>query len=94
MAVLEVPVRIEGLLRCYHLGLLAASAAPVELTARVNLDDGSSRDPVTFELPATTSAAAVIEVERHPYAGEHMQLRLETEAETVTLYDLFVIATG
>lgn len=94
VAVLEVPVRIEGLLRCYYLGLLAATDAPVRVTARVDLEGGSHRQPVTFELPVATSVAAVLEVERLPFAGEHMQLRLETEAETVTLYDLFVIATG
>jgi hypothetical protein len=89
-----IPLPTEDMLRCYHLGLLAASGLPVRVTAGVERADGSSSEPVAFELPAATSAAAVVEIEPSPQAGSAMHLRVESEAEAMVLYDLFVIATG
>jgi glycosyltransferase involved in cell wall biosynthesis len=94
MAVIELALPPEDMLRCYHLGLLAASASSVRVAATVERADGSEGEAVTFELPAATSAAAVLEIEPKPQSGRRMHLRIETEATTVALYDLFVIATG
>lgn len=94
VAEIEIPFGVEGMLRCHHLGLLAAAEAPVLVTAVVERADGSTSKPVAFELPAATSAAAVVEIEPKPQTGQRMRVRLETAATSVTLYDLFVIATG
>ena len=81
-------------LRCYHLGLLAGSPASVSVTATVDRADGTSGAPVQLELPAGSSVVAVVEVDPAPQAGARMRLHFESEAESIELYDLFVIATG
>ena len=80
-------------LRCYTLGFLVAAEAPVRLEAAVTTEDGSSR-PVELELPASPAVGGIVEVEPVPVFGRGMRLSVETEAEQVELYDLFVIATG
>ena len=82
------------MLRCYDLGFLAQTPADVHLTATVERVDGSRGAAVELRLPPASSVAAVVEVEPTPQAGARLHLRLETAAESVRLYDLFVIATG
>jgi len=92
----EVTIQLpaEDTLRCYHLGLLAGTDAPVRVSASVERVDGETSEPVELELPAGTSVAAVVEIEPSPQHGAEMRLRLESDAAAIDLYDLFVIATG
>ncbi|MEX1334907.1 MAG: glycosyltransferase family 2 protein [Candidatus Limnocylindrales bacterium] len=93
-AEVDVALPADEMLRCYHLGLLAAADGPVKVCASVGRADGTRGTDTELELPAATSVAAVVEVEPTPQAGATMHLRFESEAVAVTLYDLFVIATG
>ena len=91
---LLVPLADDPMLRCYHLGLLAGLPSRAGVTISVERAGGSSAPPVVLELPAGSSVAAIVEVEPTPQDATHMRLHLESSADTVTLYDLFVIATG
>ena len=93
-AELVIALPADEMLRCYHLGCLAETPADVRVTATVERVDGSRGEALELRLPSASSVAAVVEVEPTPQAGARMHLRFETEAESVRLYDLFVIATG
>jgi hypothetical protein len=93
-AELILPLPDDDTLRCYSLGFLVASEAPVAVEAVVERADGSGGTPVTMELPAGSSVTGVVEVEPVPVRGARLRLSLETTAPAVTLYDLFVIANG
>ncbi len=64
------------------------------LSALVERADGTAGSPVELELPSASSVAAMVEVEPEPRAAARMRLRFETDAASLELYDLFVIATG
>jgi hypothetical protein len=81
-------------LRCYSLGFLLGADAAVQLEVVVAREDGSFSQPVTVELPASSCLGGVVEVEPVPVHGAGVQLRVETSAADVDLYDLFVISTG
>jgi hypothetical protein len=93
-AELVIPLPADEMLRCYHLGFLVETPAEARLTATVERLDGSRSEAIELRLPAASSVAAVVEVEPAPQAGARMYLRLDSEAASVRLYDLFVIATG
>jgi hypothetical protein len=91
---LELALPQERMLRCYSLGFLAASEAPVRLEAVVEDGDGSTCEAVAFDIPSGTSVAGVVEVQPMPVHGRHMRLHIQSSAREVSLYDLFVIANG
>ena len=93
-AEIVVSLPADETLRCYHLGLLTGSSTEVRLQAVVERVDGTSGAPIELELPPASSVAAVVEVEPEPRAAARMRLRFETDAASLVLYDLFVIATG
>lgn len=102
-ALLEVPaggadllvaLAHDDMLRCYYLGFLTGAVSPLRVTAMVQREDGSEGAPVSLKLPAGTSVAGVVEIEPHPQHGAQLRLHVESEADHVDLYDLFVVSTG
>jgi len=83
----------DQMLRCYSVGFVIGSAAQVRLEASIDRDDGSG-EPVAMELPASTCVAGVVEVEPVPTHGARLRLHLESDADQVDLYDVFVISNG
>ncbi len=93
-AELLIPLPSDAMLRCYHLGLLASLDGEASAVASIERREGSASTPVELGLPAGSSVAAIVEVEPTPKEGDVMRLRFESSVDTLTLYDLFVIATG
>jgi hypothetical protein len=93
-AELAVPLPRNEMLRCYSLGFLLASTGPVHLRAEITGEHGAELAHTDLDLPPSTSLAGIVEIAERPVAGSSLRLRLTGEVEEVTLYDLFVIATG
>lgn len=93
-AELAVPLPRDEMLRCYSLGFLLASTGAVHLRVGIIDERGDELADVDLDLPPSTSLAGIVEIAERPVAGSSLRLRLRGEVEEVTLYDLFVIATG
>ncbi len=93
-AELAVPLPRDEKLRCYSLGFLLASTGPVHLRAEIIAEQGDELAVTDLDLPPSSSLAGIVEIAERPVAGSRLRLRLTGEVEVVTLYDLFIIATG
>jgi hypothetical protein len=91
---LQLALPGDQVLRCYSLGFVVGADAPVRIEAMVTSGDGASTPPVELELPQSRAVAGIVEVEPVPTHGTQMHLAIESEAEQLTLYDLFVISNG
>ncbi len=89
-----MPLPHSEMLHCYSLGFLLAAGVPVRVEAGVEREDGTVGDAVVLDLPASTSVAGVVEVEPGPQHGARMRLHIESEADHIDIYDLFVISSG
>jgi hypothetical protein len=92
----EVLIELEqdDALRCYTLGFLVSTDAPLSIEAIVELVDGSVGDAMAVQLPASTSVAGIVEVEPVPSHGARLRLLMNGPADHIDIYDLFVISTG
>ncbi len=94
VAELHVPLPADETLRCYALAFLVDAPARTEVEASVARREGDEGEPVHFKVPATRAGAGVVEVEPLPRHGGSLRLRFESDAESIEVYDLFVISYG
>jgi hypothetical protein len=82
----------DGLRRCVAVGLVAASADTLRVELRLDHDEGTS-GPVVVELPASESAAALVEVDPKPRLGERVRVRF-VGSPGGRVHELFLVSYG
>ncbi len=90
----DIDLAASATLRCYSIGFVAGSDAPVELTATIIDDDGAGGQSAQVSLPASRCVAGIVEVEPRPRAADKLRLHVRSDAPQLDLYDLFVISNG
>jgi hypothetical protein len=88
---LELPS--DPMLRCWSLGFLIGSVAPVRLEARVDREDETSGPPVRMDLPASGCLAGMVEVEPAPCRAVRLRLHVSA-SDPIEIHDLFAVSTG
>jgi hypothetical protein len=88
---LELPS--DPMLRCWSLGFVVGSEAPVRLEVRVDREDESTSDPVPIDLPASGCVAGIAEVEPVPCRAARLRIHVSAAAG-LEIFDLFAVSTG
>jgi hypothetical protein len=88
-------IAADGARRCYALGFVLEAAEPIELQLRLHGEEReTAAEQVRVKLTRATTYAGVVELDPYPRLASEVTIRLLSQGEGPTIFDLFLISYG
>jgi hypothetical protein len=93
-AEVRFPIAADGRRRCYALGFVLKTSAPMHLELVLAREGGDSSTPLDVSLESAATYAGVVEFDALPELITAATVRLRPTPDGLLIHDLFVMSYG